>query len=110
MLNPTHIRWQAPTQEVDGSFITRELSYVLGVVDDSGVPQDVASFPGSLNPDGTYSVPVADLPVFEQDGDYEIAMAAQYTDGSQARSAWSNRVVHSFDRPAAPARPTLLDL
>lgn len=109
MLNPTYIRWQAPTEEVDGSPITRPMHYILGVVNETGIPQDVASFPGTLNPDGTYVVSTSELAVFDRDGDYEIALAAQYIDGEQERSAWSNRVLHVFDRPSAPTRPTLLD-
>lgn len=110
MRNPAYIQWQAPTHEVDGSAITRQMTYILGVVDETGLPQDIASFPGTLNPDGTYVTATSDLSVFDLDGDYEIALAAQYIDGAQERSAWSNRILHTFDRPSAPQRPTLLDL
>lgn len=121
-LNAPAIRWRAPTTEVDGSAITYPLDYILGVSEQANDPRwsdpvnpdgtlalEVATFPGELNPDGTYQVATADLAAFDRDGEYFVRMAAMRRNDRNAVSAWSNEVVYTFDRPGNPEAPVLLD-
>ena len=122
-VNASVIRWQAPTEEVDGSAITYPLDYVLGISSDPNDPQwdapmaadgshplSVATFPGSLNPDGSYEQPVSTLSAFDRDGDYYVRLAAMRRGDPSQISAWSNQVLFQFDRPGNPVAPVLLDI
>ena len=91
----TKLSWTAPTENVDGSPIDYALSYEL---QEDDVP--IISFPGSLNPDGTYSVLLADVPTFTR-GDHNLTLEAISDTG--VHSADSNVVVLTADvQPGAP--------
>lgn len=102
-LNPTTIRWQAPTQNVDGSLIDYELAYELYVD-----AEPVATFPGRLNPDGTYEQDVVDLFPDTTFAAYDVALKAFRVDQPEEKSALSNVVEYKFDR-RKPKAPFLLD-
>ena len=67
----TLLSWLAPTQNTDGTAIDYELSYRLYVD-----AQPVMTLPGTLNPDGRYSFPLADVPALEEPGVYELTLTA----------------------------------
>jgi hypothetical protein len=70
VVNPRILKWRAPTQNTDGTPITYELGYHLYV---GATP--VASFPGSLSPDGNFEVLFADLSL-DIDGEVDLGMKA----------------------------------
>lgn len=110
LLNRTEIRWQAPTENVDGTAIDYELAYELGVRDAGGEIIPKAVFPGRLNPDGSYSQATSE--VFDTRPDeltsYTIALRAFNVAIPEDKSAWSNQVVYEFLKPV-PRAPFLLD-
>lgn len=67
----TLLSWLAPTQNTDGTSIDYALSYRLYVD-----AQPVATFPGTLNPDGRYQFPLADVPALEEPGTYLLTLTA----------------------------------
>lgn len=97
--NPTVLRWQAPTENEDGSPIDYELGYELYVDGEA-----TATFPGRLNPDGTYEQAVIDLFANTLYASYEVALKAFRVDQPAEKSALSNVVTYTFDRrkPKAP--------
>lgn len=100
-INPEKLSWSAPTKNTDGSDITEPLSYTLGVSDDGGEFVETLSFPGSLNPDGSYSVAFSELAL--EPGAHSIALRAFYVDQPEAKSGWSGAldiVLHAV--PEAP--------
>lgn len=101
-VNPQTLTWQAPTENVDGTPIDYELVYDLGVTQ-GGLWEVIAQFPGTLNPDGTYSAPLADF-AFE-DGEHTIGLRSVRADLPSLVSEWSNTVTFEVenDTPNPPA-------
>jgi hypothetical protein len=95
----TKLSWTAPTENTDGSPITQSLTYNLY----QDVITALLSFPGTLNPDGQYSFPVADVAAFNADGDYTLSLTAVDEDGDE--SDHSNSIV--ITRSMAPKAPAL---
>lgn len=102
-LNAVSLRWQAPTQNVDGSPIDYELAYELYVDAEA-----VATFPGRLNPDGTYEQDVVDLFPDTTFAAYDVALKAFRVDQPAEKSELSNVVEYKFDR-RKPKAPFLLE-
>jgi len=107
-VNPTRVTWTAPTENEDGTPIDYELSYDVGkkLADGSFVP--IYTTPGSLNPDGTYEAPIAEMGF--EDGKHEIAMRAFRVDVPTLRSVWSNTVQFEVEvnKPGAPLDVTVV--
>ena len=85
-INPTTLSWNAPTENVDGSPITDPLSYRL-VVDGA----DFLDFPGTLNPDGSYSVATVDLGL--PNGIFQMELKTFYEEAPELISDPSNSIV-----------------
>jgi len=99
--NPDNLRWQAPTENIDGSPISGPLSYNLYRKDPS--EQDYSFFfviVGALQADGTYEAPLENFP----EGSHEIVLTAVDAEGDE--SAYSNSV--GFTIGVAPNAPVLL--
>ena len=91
-----NFKWTAPTANTDGSPITQALTYNLYV---DGTP--VLTFPGTLNPDGTYSFPIADVSAMAIDAVYSLYLTAMDEDGDESDP--SNTItVERLARPNAP--------
>lgn len=102
-LNPTSLRWQAPTENVDGTPVNGPLNYNLyrrdpSVQDDAFV--NVYVVVGELQTDGTYTAPIENL----ASGEHEVALTAVDADGIE--SDFSNSV--GFRLAAVPQAPVLL--
>lgn len=108
-LNPKKISWNAPTQDEAGNPITLELAYTLGTQGFVGDVTPLASFPGSLNPDGRYEAVLADLVDTTPGQTYEFVMASFYTENPELQSAWSDPPVNATF-VAAPNSPTGLQV
>jgi hypothetical protein len=67
----TMLSWLAPTENVDGTPINYALTYQLYI---NGAATMV--FPGSLNPDGKYEFPLADVPALQESGSYTLELTA----------------------------------
>jgi hypothetical protein len=67
----TLLAWLAPTQNVDGTDIDYALTYRLYV---DAAP--VSTFPGSLNPQGRYTYPLADVAALQAAGEYVLTLTA----------------------------------
>lgn len=67
----TFLSWLAPTQNVDGTDIDYALTYRLYVD-----AQPVMTFPGTLNPDGRYQFPLADVAALSSEGAHELTLTA----------------------------------
>lgn len=107
LLNPATIKWQAPTQNVDGTPINYALDYELGVRD-RGASEPLAAYAtvvGTLTEvPGIFVAPVADFALIE--GNYEFALRAIRRDQPEMMSAWSNSI--EVDLLAVPRPPVLL--
>lgn len=104
-VNPQELSWTAPTENTDGSAIDYALAYELGWrIDPAAAFEPVASFPGTLNQDGTYT---ADIPNFSFPADtvFQLALNAFRQDAPELKSDWSNtiEVLISGKVPLAPA-------
>ncbi len=99
MDNPRRLYWTAPTENTDGTAIDYELNYNL-LVDGTAV----ASFPGSLNADGTYELQFADLAYeFTPEQEYTLALTAFSVATPERESAPSGSVtVRFFKIPNPP--------
>ena len=101
--NPANFKFEAPTENVDGSPITQALTYrVYRKDDDAGEFADVfLALPSSLNQDvdGKYVVPIESFP----EGRSVIALTATDEDGDE--SGYSNTV--GFSIAVAPRAPVL---
>lgn len=101
--NPANFKFQAPTQNVDGSPITQSLLYKVYRVDEDGLnPVEFLTLPASLNQDvdGNYIVQIENFP----EGRSVIAMTATDEDGDE--SGLSNTL--GFSIAVAPRPPLLL--
>lgn len=90
-VNPKDLNWTAPTENTDGTTIDYGLAYELGVGVPGGPYTAVASFPGTLNPDGKYSAPLPDLGL-DDDVSYGIVLNAFNTLAPDLKSDWSGEV------------------
>jgi hypothetical protein len=99
--NPTTLKWTAPTKKVDGTDIEpgRGLAYTL-LVD----AVETLDFPGSLNPDGTYSAPL-DQMLFTESQLYSITLKAFFTDAPTDKSAPSGALDIMFVSAVVPEAP-----
>lgn len=97
--NPRRLNWTAPTENTDGTAIDYELNYNL-LVDG----QEVASFPGTLNPNGQYEMLFADLAYdFELERTYTIALTAFSVANPERESAPSASIdIRFFKIPNPP--------
>ena len=102
-INPTKLRWNAPTENIDGSGIVGDLNYTLGIMVENDLDFiEVVSFPGSLNMDGEYEALFADIPAIQ--GSVTLALKAFYVDKPELKSVWSNSIEATFG-VAAPKPP-----
>ena len=98
VINPTTIKWTAPTQNVDGEPITYDLDYELG----AGEPfEPMYTVVGSLQTDNTYEAPLSDAEFGE--GENTIALRAIRRDVPELVSEWSNAVTFEIARVAPKA-------
>jgi hypothetical protein len=101
--NPGSFRWQAPTENTDGSPITEALNYNLYRADDA---DGLAAAPvyyavvGELQSEGVYEAPLNDFP----EGRHVIALTAVDEGGDE--SALSNSLGFTIAR--VPEAPVLL--
>jgi len=99
--NPENIRWQAPTENVDGSAISGPLSYNLYRKDPADAEYTLYFvIVGNLQADGTYVAPVENF----TEGSHEIVLTAVDSEGDE--SAFSNSL--GFTIGVAPKAPILL--
>lgn len=100
-VNPTRLKWKAPTEDEAGNPIDYELDYEVGI-EDNGVFVPVMVVVGSLRPDDWYEAPLSQLAL--DDGVYTLAMRALRRDAEGVMSDWSVPVVFEveFDRPKPP--------
>lgn len=97
--NPvTRLSWTAPTQNTDGTPITQSLTYNLYV--DAA---NVLSFPGELNPDGSYGFPLADVPAIQVPDDYDVWLTAVDEDGDESAPSGTIVLIRVPQVPLAPA-------
>lgn len=101
MANRTHLKWQAPTENTDGTPIDYALDYELGR-ESNGDFVPLAVFPGTLNQDGSYSAPLADFAL--DYGTHTMALRAINRDKPHLISEWSNSISFtlSTETPKAP--------
>lgn len=97
--NPRRIFWRAPTENTDGTPIDYPLAYNLYVNDVL-----TASFPGTLNEDGTYEFLFADLgSPLPPEQTHVVALTAFSTENPARESAKSTTAeVLFFKVPKAP--------
>lgn len=93
----TKLSWLAPTQNTDGSDITQALTYNLYVDGNQ-----VSSFPGTLNPNGRYEYPLADVAALSDRGSYSLYLTAVNEDGAESDA--SNTI--TINRVKVPGAPT----
>lgn len=100
-INPTKVRWTAPTERTDGSTIPGEINYDIGTETNEGVVQNLAVIVGELQTGGVYEAPLADFS-FEP-GVHTVALRATEVD-TGLTSAWSNTVQFEIvdAKPKAP--------
>lgn len=101
--NPQNFKFQAPTENVDGSPISGPLVYKVYRADNETDPLvEYLTLPSSLNQDvdGNYVVPVEDF----SEGRHVIALTA--TDAEGDESGFSNTL--GFSIAVAPKAPTIL--
>lgn len=99
------LKWQAPTENVDGTPVKGPLTYNLyrAETDAALVKSEETLFmslPGTLNPDGYFEAPLPNFP----EGDHVIALTAIDIDGDE--SALSNTV--GFRIGIAPRAPVIV--
>lgn len=95
----TTLKWQAPTENEDGTDIDYPLAYNLYVDD-----EPVLTFPGTLNDDGMYSFPLADVPALSVPGDYTLSLTA-FEDGKPERESDHSGTIIVTRLPADPNAP-----
>lgn len=98
-INPTRIRWVAPTENIDGTPIDYQLAYNLYVNDAL-----TASFPGTLNPTGEYQFLFEELATpLPKEQTHEIALTAFSTDNPARESEKTPAIeVIFYGIPKAP--------
>ena len=104
-LSRDRLEWQAPTENIDGTAIDYDLDYELGLTTTAGGPLvATTTFPGTLNPDGTYYADLTSM-VFPI-GDLELGLRVINRDDPTRVSDWSNRL--PLVVTGAPPRPPVL--
>lgn len=104
-INPENFRFQAPTENVDGSPITQALTYSVYTYDELETnPTLFLQLPSTLNQDvdGLYVVPIEDFPV----GRSVVALTATDEDGEE--SDFSNTLGFRITDGVAPNAPLLV--
>jgi hypothetical protein len=101
-INPTKITWGRVTERTDGSTIPGEINYNVGTAGADGAITHHAILVGSLQPDNTFSAPIADMS-FEP-GVHTLALSATEV-ATGLTSAWSNTV--AFEIVVAKPKPPL---
>lgn len=101
VINPTVLKWRAPTKNVDGTSIDYEMAYELEVN-----TVLTATFPGRLNPDGLYEQSTDTM--FPEYGEYVVRLRAFRIDMPEVKSDWSNAVTYFFDK-RVPEAPLLVE-
>lgn len=112
LLNPKNLAWQRPLKNTDGSPVTVDLDYELGIrYAEESEPQAHMSVVGDLQEGDTYSAPLdqSDLPAGA--AIFISLRAINHSDDSEAPrfSAWSNEVEILFSNgiPEAPRNFTV---
>ena len=103
--NPDAIRWQMPTENVDGSPIADPASLLIKVYrKNPGAPDtdyvEYLNLVGSLQPDESWEAPLPDF----VEGSHEIVLTA--TDAEGDESGYSNSM--GFTIGIAPRAPVIL--
>lgn len=100
--NPETMSWEAPTTNVDGTEITYDLEYEVGLKTKEGPFDVIVTIPGQLQDGGRYTAPLSDLAL--DYGEHTIAMRSFAKDDLSRVSAWSEPVsfVLSEEIPNAP--------
>lgn len=110
MMSRTQLRWQAPTENVDGTPIDYPLDYELGIAAVPGAELIVAlTVVGTLQPDGSYLAPLEEMPALETPGSYELGLRAINREAPLASSDWSNRIALEVTADT-PRPPVLMDV
>lgn len=103
-INPTTLRWTAPTENTDGTPIEKPLDYELGKLQTDGTFLPRLVVIGTLQTDGTYAAPLSDMSF--SFGEHTIALRAKYQDRPDLVSEWSTAV--TFEVAPIPNPPTAL--
>ena len=92
-VNPTKMKWQAPTKNNDGSLIDYALNYEVGLEDENGKLQPLMVIPGQLQiqDGGDYTAPIADLGL-AAGRTYRIALRTFAKDEPARKSVYSEMV------------------
>lgn len=101
--NPANFKFQAPTENVDGSPVSAPLTYKVYRAANSVDPlEEFLVLPASLNQDvdGNYVVPIEDF----SEGSHVIALTA--TDAEGDESGFSNTL--GFSIAVAPKAPVII--
>lgn len=102
LTNPSTLSWQAPLTNVDGSKITEELDYELGIADENNDIAAVVTIPQQLQvEDGKYEAPIADMDLGP--GEHTVALRAFVKSSPELKSEWSETV--SFKLAGVPEAP-----
>lgn len=103
-MNHNKFQWTAPTKNTDGTDITYALDYAFWANKVGDEPTEVFTTPGSLNEDGKYEAPIADMPFFEAGNRYEVRLQAVDHRDAANRSALTNPLTFTLSNevPEAP--------
>lgn len=102
-INPKTMSWTAPTTNVDGTPITYELEYEVGLLTaDQGDYEPIVTIPGTLRTDERYEAPIADLELLA--GEHVMALRSFAKDDPEWMSEWSEPVTFAIsdEIPNAP--------
>jgi len=104
-LDRQNLRWQPPTTNVDGTPIDYPLDYELGskLTTDAGEPQARFVVVGTLQGDGTYEAPLAQMGWAV--GQHELYLRAINHNDLNAVSAWNDPILLSVSA-SVPNPPT----
>jgi len=94
----TKISWNAPTVNTDGSAVTDALTYNLYID-----AVNMLSFPGSLNTEGKYEFPLADVPAIESPNTYAFELTAVDAGGDESGKSNAIDIVRVETVPNAPS-------
>ena len=104
-INPENFKFFAPTENVDGTPVTQNLTYAVYIYDENETnPTRFLDLPSTLNTDvdGAFIVPIEDFPV----GRTVLALTATDEDGDE--SAFSQTLGFRISDGVAPNPPVLL--
>ncbi|SOB76157.1 hypothetical protein SAMN04488490_1834 [Marinobacter sp. LV10R510-11A] len=102
IVNPKTLSWAASTTNVDGTPITYELEYEVGLQAGSGPFERIMTIPGSLRSDERYEAPIADIQL--PPGKYVMALRSFAKEDPERVSEWSEPVTFAIsdEIPNAP--------